>query len=73
MYGKKGYMLPEILFLFPSFKEEDFLDFVLAYHLGTGYILAYLKSKGINAKQFIHREPVTLDELAEKLIQGRYE
>lgn len=61
---------PEMLFLFPNF-EEDFSILTFAYHLGTGYILAYLKDKGIHATQFIHKEPIGLDELTEKILKQR--
>ncbi|MDP2939180.1 MAG: radical SAM protein [Candidatus Omnitrophota bacterium] len=62
---------PEILFLFPGFKEEDFLDFILTYHLGVGYILAYLKNKGIVAKQFIHKEPIGLYDLTKIILRQK--
>lgn len=62
---------PEILFLFPSFKEEDFSSFVLAYHLGAGYILAYLQKKGIYVTQFINKEPIGLDGLTDKILKQR--
>ncbi|MBU2540409.1 MAG: B12-binding domain-containing radical SAM protein [Candidatus Omnitrophica bacterium] len=59
---------PEILFIFPGFQDNALLSFTLDYNLGSGYILAYLKKKGIRAKQFIHRDPITLNELADKIL-----
>ena len=54
---------PEILFLFPGFQDEIFSTFTLGYHLGVGYILAYLKKKGVYAKQFTLKGSVSLHEL----------
>ncbi|MBL7197517.1 MAG: B12-binding domain-containing radical SAM protein [Candidatus Omnitrophica bacterium] len=71
IYKKKEQDYSEILFLFPSFQEEDFSSFILTYHLGTGYILAYLKKKGIHAKQFIHRGPIDLYTLTEKIMKQK--
>ena len=70
MYSKQNNS-PEILFLFPSFKEMILIDFIIDYHLGAAYILAYLKKMDICAKQFIQREPVDLPALVEKIIDQK--
>ncbi len=66
---KKKEICPEAIFLFPGFKDAAFLNFILDYHLGAGYILAYLKERGVFATQFIHREPIGLSDLAEKVLK----
>ncbi|MBL7196909.1 MAG: B12-binding domain-containing radical SAM protein [Candidatus Omnitrophica bacterium] len=68
---RKKQNYPEILFLFPDFEAEDFSAFTLDYHLGAGYILAYLKAKGIFARQFIHREPISLPDLIDRILKQR--
>jgi len=59
---------PEILLLFPAFASNDFSDMIFTYHLGAAYILAYLKSKGIRAKQFLCQDPLDLDTLTDSIL-----
>jgi radical SAM superfamily enzyme YgiQ (UPF0313 family) len=59
---------PEILLLFPTFLSGDFSDAVFSYHLGAGYLLAYLKAKRIPAKQFVYMEPIDLHALTDNIL-----
>lgn len=38
------------------------------YHLGLGYVRAYLAAQGIGADQLLHDEPASLDDLAELVV-----
>ncbi len=62
---------PEMLFLFPNFENKSLSTFTISYHLGTSYILAYLKQNGILAQQFIYKEPIDLDTLTDKILQEK--
>jgi radical SAM superfamily enzyme YgiQ (UPF0313 family) len=62
-------MKPSILFLFPDLAEFDLLGFKFAYHLGTGYIISYLRQRGIQASQFVYSEPSSLHKLTEKILK----
>ncbi|MFH1622631.1 MAG: radical SAM protein [Candidatus Omnitrophota bacterium] len=61
-------MKPSIIFLFPVFTDEYIFDPVFTYHLGAGYIIAFLKQRGIYASQFVHPEPINLEDLANKVL-----
>ncbi len=59
----------EILFVFPSYTLPDLRNFIIDYHSGVSYILAYLKERGIHGLHFIHKESIDLDTLTKKILQ----
>jgi radical SAM protein with 4Fe4S-binding SPASM domain len=54
---------PEIIFLYPIYYNGHCL-----YHLGAGYIIAYLRQKGISAEQFVNTRPLRMTELARGIL-----
>jgi radical SAM superfamily enzyme YgiQ (UPF0313 family) len=54
---------PEILFLY--FKESA----DLVYHLGASYIIAYLRTRGVWAEQFVNTLALSLEELATVILK----
>ncbi len=59
----------EISFVFPNFTSADLTTFIIDYHSGASYILAYLKERGIRGLHFIQKEPIDLETLAKKILQ----
>ena len=55
---------PIISFIFPNFHSGN-----LDYHLGANYIIAYLRSKGIYAEQFINKSHISLLELVNLVLE----
>ena len=64
---------PEIIFLFPYPDEKERFEFTIGLHLGTSYIIAYLKTKGIAATQFIHKGPINLSLLTDKILNQKFQ
>ena len=56
----------DCIFLFSPGIESEGSCFT--YHLGSAYILSYLKSKHINAIQFINSDPVSLNGCVKKIL-----
>ncbi|MFC1888919.1 B12-binding domain-containing radical SAM protein [Thermodesulfobacteriota bacterium] len=56
------------MLLFPGFASNQFAGIVFSHHLGAGYLLAYLKERGIRAGQFLCEEPMDLDGLTDKVL-----
>lgn len=64
-FEKEGY--PEIVFTCPpSYFLNDLGYF--EYHLGVGYIQAYLQEKGITSVQVVQREKINLYDFIEKIL-----
>lgn len=59
----------DITFIFPNFTSADMTTFIIDYHSGASYILAYLKERGIHGLHFIQREPIDLETLTKKILQ----
>ena len=57
---------PEILFVYPRTSRRRTFD-GFDYHLGAGYIRAYLADRGIVTAQFIHDGRARLEEIAEQI------
>ncbi|MFH1622157.1 MAG: radical SAM protein [Candidatus Omnitrophota bacterium] len=62
-------MRPSILFVYPELIDFNFLEPVFSHHLGVGYILGYLRQKGIQASQFIYQEPLSLRGLTSRILK----
>lgn len=56
----------DCIFLFSPGSESEGSCFT--YHLGSAYILSYLKSKHFNALQFVNRDPVSLNGCVKKIL-----
>jgi len=56
---------PAIIFLFPD-EKGNFL-----YHLGTAYIISYLKVKNIYAEQFVSNEFIGIKEIEEYIVDRK--
>ena len=54
---------PEILFLSPDHTTGNFSDY-----LGTAYIIAFLRQKGIHAKQFYSYKPSTIPQTVNRIL-----
>ena len=52
--------------IFPSGGDVFYTNF--KYHLGSAYIIAYLREKGINAEQFISNESYNVTECVKKIL-----
>lgn len=48
----------DCIFIFPPCSESP--DSSFNYHLGSAYIISYLNTQGVDARQYIHRDPVNL-------------
>ncbi|MBU4312091.1 MAG: B12-binding domain-containing radical SAM protein, partial [Candidatus Omnitrophica bacterium] len=59
---------PDILLVYPTFRNETFYHLKFDWHLGSSYILAYLKTRAVHALQFIQKEPIGMDRLIEQLL-----
>ncbi|MBU4589478.1 MAG: B12-binding domain-containing radical SAM protein [Candidatus Omnitrophica bacterium] len=58
-------MRPDIIFLFPSFYGT------FSSHLGTGYIIAFLRQRGLHAEQFINYQELRLKEALRAILKKR--
>ncbi|MFX0036664.1 MAG: B12-binding domain-containing radical SAM protein [Candidatus Hermodarchaeota archaeon] len=56
----------EILMVFPSGGDLYFTNF--SYHLGSAYIIAYLKQHGFKAKQYISDETYNVNECVKRIL-----
>jgi len=56
----------DCLFVFSPDKESRGSCF--EYHLGSAYIISYLKSQGFRAHQFIHSDPVNIKGCVKKIL-----
>jgi len=54
---------PEIIFLFPQ-EDGNFI-----YHLGSNYIIAYLRRNGIRAEQFVNDLPLSIGEIVSAILK----
>ena len=59
--------MTDLLFVFPNIELPSKLRF--AYHSGVGCVIAYLKSKGIEADMFLQDAPIQLQGVAEKIVE----
>jgi len=59
----------DCLFIFSPGSESHGSCF--DYHLGSAYIISHLISKGFTARQFINRDPVTLKDCVNKILDYR--
>jgi radical SAM superfamily enzyme YgiQ (UPF0313 family) len=59
----------DCLFIFSPGSESNGSCF--DYNLGSAYIVSYLRSKGFNALQFINRNPLTLKDCVNKILEYR--
>jgi radical SAM superfamily enzyme YgiQ (UPF0313 family) len=59
----------DCLFVFSPDSESqgNFFD----YHLGSAYIISYLKSNGFHAQQLIHKDPVNLGNCIKEILDFR--
>ncbi|MFX1569101.1 MAG: B12-binding domain-containing radical SAM protein, partial [Promethearchaeota archaeon] len=58
--------LLDILMVFPSGGDLYFTNFI--YHLGSAYIIAYLRKHDFNAEQFISNESYSVDECVKRIL-----
>jgi len=61
----------DMIFIFPHFGGSNRFSFSLDYHLGTSYIMAYLKERGIKTSQFVNYKPIDLHRLTEKILRQK--
>ncbi|MDP2924691.1 MAG: radical SAM protein [Candidatus Omnitrophota bacterium] len=54
---------PAILFVFPDYARNYFSS-----HLGTAYIISYLRQEGIYAKQFCYYKPANITEITGRIL-----
>lgn len=59
---------PSILLAYIDFTTPEENDMV-GYHLGIGYLRAYLEQAGIPTDQLIVSEPISLDELVQEILR----
>ena len=59
----------KVLFLFPDLRFGEYGELYFRYHLGLGYVVAYLRKKNIEASFFIHHTCLNIHELVCKIIE----
>ncbi|MFX1326572.1 MAG: B12-binding domain-containing radical SAM protein [Promethearchaeota archaeon] len=57
----------ELMMVFPSGGDLFFTNFT--YHLGSAYIIAYLREHGFNAEQFISNDSCNVNECVDKILK----
>lgn len=61
-------MIP-VLFIFPPSRS----DYRFRFHLGVGYIQAYLEDKGISSSQYVPQKRVTLPNMVDNILRHKPE
>jgi len=59
----------DIVLLFPYYVGDTFFHLLFDWHLGAAYIQAYLKERSIFSFQFTYKTPITLGEIADKVLE----
>lgn len=59
----------DLLLAYPYYPNETFYHLIFDWHIGTGYILAYLKKRGILADCFVHQDPASLQDIVQQILK----
>lgn len=60
----------DLLLAYPYYPNETFYHLIFDWHLGAGYILAYLRQKGISADCFLRHEPASLQDIVQQILRA---
>jgi len=59
----------DLLLVCPYYVDDTFYHMILDWHLGAGYIAAYLRERGVAVDCFIHQTPVSLHDIAPQILK----